>query len=189
MDTKAYGNPDYRKYIVIRHKSGKLQEAIAVTEKAWNEFVPDRPFEYLILEQELAGLYHEEMIMSKLSAIFTILVIFIAGLGLYGMASYLADQRTREIGLRRVMGASRFHIVGLLMRELNYLILAAIGIALPVAYLLVHNWLENFAVRISLNWMVFVVSGLFALLISTLVSTYKALSAYREKPVDILKYE
>lgn len=189
MDKKAYGNPDYRKYIVVRYKPGEMQEAMTYTEKVWKEFVPDRPFEYLNLEKELADLYHEELIMSKLSAIFTILVIFIAGLGLYGMASYLADQRTREIGLRRVMGASRYHIMELLMKELNYLILAAIVIALPVAYLLVHNWLENFAVRVPLDWMVFVVAGLFALLISTMVSTYKALSAYSVNPLDILKYE
>lgn len=189
MDKKAYASPDYRKYIVIRYQPGRQHEALSYTEKAWNEFVPDRPFEFVILEQELKGLYHEEVVMNKLSAIFTILVIFIAGLGLYGMASYLADQRTREMGLRRVMGASRFHIAGLLMKELNYLILAAIVIALPLAWLLVHNWLDNFAVRIPIDWMVFAMAGLFALLISTVVSTYKALSAYRVNPAEILRHE
>ncbi|HOW26515.1 MAG TPA: ABC transporter permease [Bacteroidales bacterium] len=189
MDKKAYASPDYRKYIVVRYQPGRQHEALSYTEKAWNEFVPDRPFEFVILEQELKGLYHEEVVMNKLSAIFTILVIFIAGLGLYGMASYLADQRTREMGLRRVMGASRFHIAGLLMKELNYLILAAIVIALPLAWLLVHNWLDNFAVRIPIDWMVFAMAGLFALLISTVVSTYKALSAYRVNPAEILRHE
>ena len=189
MDKKAYGNPDYRKYIVVRYQPGMQQEAMAFTEEIWNEFVPDRPFEYVNLEKELSGLYHEDMVMSKLSAIFTILVIFIAGLGLYGMASYLADQRTKEMGLRRVMGASRFHIVGLLMKELDALILIAIIIALPAAWLLVHNWLENFAVRTPADWVVFMVAGLFALLIATAVSTYKALSTYRANPAEILKYE
>jgi putative ABC transport system permease protein len=189
MDKKAYGIPDYRKYIVVRYQPGMQQEGITFTEKVWNEFVPDRPFEYVHLEKELAGLYHEELIMSKLSAIFTILVIFIAGLGLYGMASYLADQRTREMGLRRVMGASRFHIVWLLLKELNALILVAIIIALPAAWLLVHNWLDNFAVRTHLDWKVFVLAGLFALLISSMVSSYKALSTYQVNPADILKYE
>lgn len=189
MDKKEYGNPDSRKYIVVRYQPGRQQEAITFTEKVWDEFVPDRPFEYVNLEKELAGLYHEELIMSKLSAIFTILVIFIAGLGLYGMASYMADQRTKEMGLRRVMGASRFHIVGLLMKELNTLILIAIVIAVPAAWLLVHNWLENFAVRIHVDWLVFVLAGLFALMISTVVSTYKALSTYRVNPAEILKYE
>ncbi|MDD5507722.1 MAG: ABC transporter permease [Bacteroidales bacterium] len=189
MDKKAYGNPDYRKYIVVRYQHGIQQEAMAFTEEIWNEFVPDRPFEYMILEKELEGLYHEEVVMSKLSAIFTVLVIFIAGLGLHGMASYLADQRTREMGLRRVMGASRFHIVGLLMKELNVLILVAIIIALPTTWLLVHDWLKNFAVGTPVDWKVFVAAGLFALVIASIVSTYKALSAYRVNPAEILKYE
>ncbi|HNS16392.1 MAG TPA: ABC transporter permease [Bacteroidales bacterium] len=189
LDKMAYGIPDYRKYIVVRSQPGKLTEAINHTEKAWNEFVPDRPFGFLILENELENLYRDELIVSKLSAIFTLLVIFISILGLYGMASYVADQRTREIGIRRVMGASRYHIVQLLSRELNYLVLVSVVIAFPLTYLLVRNWLNDFTVQIRPDWKVFILAGLFALFIATLVSVYKALSTYRTKPVKTLKYE
>ncbi len=189
MDKKAYGNPDYRKYIIVRSRPGKLGEAMEHTQKVWNEIVPDRPFEYIILEKELENLYREELIMSKLSAVFTGLIIFIAILGLYGMASYVTDQRTKEIGIRRIMGASRFHIVQLLGRELNYLILVSVVIAFPLTYLLVRNWLDSFTVRVPLDWKVFILAGLFALLLTTLVSLYKALSSFRVNPVDTLKYE
>ncbi|MBP6977950.1 MAG: ABC transporter permease, partial [Lentimicrobiaceae bacterium] len=141
MDKRAYGDPDYRKYIIVRSQPAKIREAMVYTEEIWKEIVPDRPFEYLLLERELANLYREELIMSKLSASFTLLIIFIATLGLYGMVSYIADQRTREIGLRKVLGASRCHIFELLSREMNYLILVSVVISFPVTWLLVRNWL------------------------------------------------
>nr|MBP6979003.1 FtsX-like permease family protein [Lentimicrobiaceae bacterium] len=109
--------------------------------------------------------------------------------GLFGMVSYIADQRTREIDLQKVLGASRCHIFELLSREMNYLILVSVVISFPVTWLLVRNWLDHFTVQIPLDWKVFVLAGLFALLIANLVSVYKAFSSYRVNPVDTLKYE
>jgi putative ABC transport system permease protein len=189
MEKQAYGKDAYLKYVVIRHEPGRLKESMDFTEKLWNQFVPGRPFEYLVLKNELDKLYREENIMSKLAGIFTLLVVFVAGLGLFGLASYTLDQRTREIGIRRVMGASLVHITGLLTKELNWPILVSVAVAWPLAWILVRNWLDQYSERIRIDWTLFLLAGASAFLISLLISFYKALSSFRTKPVDTLKYE
>lgn len=183
------GETPYRNFFVIRHAPGKMKEVLAYAEKIWDKLAADRPFDYLIHEQELEKLYHEEVIMSKLSGIFTLLVIFIASLGLFGLASYSVDQRTKEIGIRRVLGASALQIFRLLTQELNTMILLAILIAWPFAYFLTSSWLNQFSERVRLDWKVFFISALIALVISLFISIFKAVSSYRVKPAEILKYE
>jgi putative ABC transport system permease protein len=189
MEKQAYGKNPYIKYIAIRHNNGQLKESVGYIEKVWDQFVPGRPFEYLLHKNELDKLYREEIIMHKLAGIFTVLVIFIAGLGLFGLASYTVDQRTKEIGIRRVMGASLVHITGLLTKELNWLIVIATLIAWPVAYFMLRGWLDQYSARIRIDMIVFLFAGVAAFLIAFLISFYKAVSSFSTKPVDTLKYE
>ncbi|MCD4747281.1 MAG: ABC transporter permease [Bacteroidales bacterium] len=179
----------FLKFMAIRIAPDKHKKIIAFIETKWKEFAPDRPFEYSFLDQELSKLYKDEDNLGNFSLIFTLLIIFIASLGLFGLVSFMAEQRTKEIGIRKVLGANVANIIILLSKEFIKLILIAIIIAWPIAFLLIDEWLNHFAYRTDINWFVFILAGLFALIIVLLITAYKAYIASRTNPVDTLKYE
>ena len=179
----------FLKFMAIRIAPDNHKKTIDFIETKCKEFAPNRPFEYSFLDQELKKLYKDEDNLGKLSLIFSLLIIFIASLGLFGLTSFMAEQRTKEIGIRRVLGAKVTDIITLLSKEFLKLIVIAILIAWPIAFLLIDDWLSHFAYRTAINWFVFILAGLFALIIALLITAYKAYVASQTNPVDTLKYE
>lgn len=179
----------FLKYMTIKVQDGNEKKALEYIEKLWNESAPDRPFEYTYLEQELASMYSEEENLSRLSFIFTFLIIFIAVLGLLGLSSFIAEQRTKEIGIRKVLGASTFSIIQSLTSEFVKLIILSSIFAWVLAWLVMSYWLDHFSYQTNLKWHVFVLSAIFALLIAVLISSIRAWFATTTNPVDTLKHE
>ncbi len=174
--------------LLVRY-SGKADDVIAATEKRWKEQAPGDPFEYAFLDQNFDELFREDQRLSHLFFVFTGLAILIACLGLFALASFTAEQRTKEIGIRKAMGASVTSITTLLSKEFTLLVLVSIGLAVVPAYLMVKHWLSQFAYRIELGTTVFVLSGLAALMIAWTTVIYQSLKAAMVKPVNSLRYE
>ncbi len=179
----------YTSYLVVRYVPGQLSEIVPYIRKVWDQYVPERPFEYKILEEELKKTYREEDILFQLSAIFTAIVLLIATLGLYGLASFTVYQRTKEISIRRILGADFIRIAALLSKEFNMLVLFSVAIAWPLTYLAVSYWFSHFAYHVNTGLLVYLLGGMMALLITTLVTVFKTFTATRLKSVDYLKYE
>lgn len=173
----------------VKVQAGKMPQTIAFLEQEWYQMQSEQPFEYMLLEQSLEKFYQNDKRTRTIYTIFSLLALFVASLGLFGLAAYTTESRTREIGIRKVLGASEPGIVGLLSREFAKWVLLANVIAWPVAYLLMDNWLNNFAYRIDIPWPVFLLSGLLTLVIAMLTVVYQAVKAARSNPVDAVKYE
>ena len=190
MKEKAWEINFFMKYAAIRTTGKNNAEAIRYIESKWSEFEKEKPFDYFMLKDELKRLYNDERNLGNLAVAFTFLILFVAAMGLFGLASFMAEKRTKEIGLRKVMGASVFDILMLLQREFTWLIVIAMVIAWPVSYFLVDSlFLQQFALRVPFNIWVFLLSGFFALAISLLIISYRALKASLINPVETLKYE
>jgi putative ABC transport system permease protein len=179
----------FLKYMAIRILPGSANNALSYIENLWHKTAPDRPFEYFFLEDELAELYEDEENLSKLSFIFTLIIIFIAALGLLGLASFLAEQKTKEIGIRKVLGATTMNIIKNISKEFVWLILFASIFAWIIAYIFITDWLNNFPYKISVNWLVFIISAMLAMALALLITSFRAIMASRADPVDTLKYE
>jgi putative ABC transport system permease protein len=176
-------------YIAIRVNTSSYKKILTTIEKEWNVFAPNRPFEYSFLDQEIQNLYDDEDKFGKFSVMLTILALLIASLGLIGLTSYIAEQRTKEIGIRRAMGATISSVIRLLSNEFVKLILLANLIAWPIAYLVAYNWLNNFTKRIPVNLLLFLFAGLGTLVIAVLITSYRAMKASARNPADTLRYE
>ncbi len=179
----------FLKYMAIRISPGNEKNTLMFIEKKWNEVAPDRPFEYSFLDRELDVLYKDEEILSKLSLIFTIIIIFIAALGLLGLSSFMAEQRTKEIGIRKVLGATSMRIIQTISKEFFWLILLSSIIAWILAYLVMKDWLSHFAYQTTLNWMIFIAATFIAMSLAILITGFRAFIASRANPVETLKYE
>jgi putative ABC transport system permease protein len=177
------------RYIAIRVNTDRYSKVLGEIEKEWNLLAPDRPFEYTFLANELDNLYRNEDKFGRFSIMLTILALVIASLGLVGLTSYIAQQRTREIGIRRALGASTASVVRLLSNEFIRLILLANLVAWPVAYFVTDSWLDNFTRRISIDLSLFLAAGLATLLLAFLITGYRALVAAARNPADTLRYE
>jgi len=152
-------------------------------------FSPDFPYEYSFLDQGVEDLYQAEQKLGKIFSAFAFLAIFISCLGIFGLASFTAERRTKEIGIRKVLGASISHIVMLLSKEFSRWILIANVIAWPIGWYAMHKWLQNFAYRSSLNPLLFIFAGLLSLVIAALPVGYQAIKAAVADPIDSLRYE
>ena len=166
-----------------------LREAVANVEQAWKETLPHAPFEYVFLDDQIEQSYRTEEQLRQVVGLGAGLAIVIACLGMLGLAALGAQRRTKEIGVRKVLGASAAQIVLLLSREVTRPVLLAIGIATPVAYLLMRRWLEGFAYRAALSWEVFALAGAAALVVAWLTVSYHAVKAALADPVESLRYE
>jgi putative ABC transport system permease protein len=174
--------------VLIRY-SGKPNEAITEAEKMWKQYASSDPFQYAFLDQNFDELFREEQRLSSLFLVFTSLAIVIACLGLFALASFTAEQRTKEIGIRKAMGASIGSITALLSKEFTLLVLISILLAIVPSYFMVNYWLSQFAYRIDVGVLVFVWSGLAALVIAWFTVLYQSLKAALVKPVNSLRYE
>ncbi len=166
-----------------------MQQTIAGIEAAWKELAPEAPFEYTFFDQDLAAQYKAEQRLGKIFSLFTGFAILVACLGLFGLAAFTAEQRTKEIGIRKVLGASVAGIVGLLSKDFLNLVLIANIIAWPIAWWVMSRWLDDFAYRVEIGWWVFAVAGCIALLIALLTVSYQAVKAALSNPVKSLRAE
>jgi putative ABC transport system permease protein len=173
----------------IRIRSGNVSGTLAFIDNILKEYVPEFPFELHFLDEEVDRLYQSEQRAGVLVRIGTFLALFIACLGLFGLASFTAEQRTKEIGIRKTLGASVPGIIRLMTKEFTKWIVMANVIAWPVAYFMMNKFLQNYAYRISLGIWIFIVSGLAALCIALLTVGYQSVKSARMNPVESLRYE
>lgn len=176
-------------YLVARLKGHHIPEALDHIKKIWKIHIPDIPIEYHFVDDMIDELYQSEERLSSLISTFTLLAIVVSCLGLFGMASFMAQQRTKEIGIRKVLGASVSRIIVLLTREFTRLVLVANIIAWPFAYYAMHNWLNDYPYRIKIGLEVFLISGFAALVIAVLTVIFQAVRAAVANPADSLRYE
>jgi hypothetical protein len=175
--------------VIVRTKPGSTEATIKALGKISQQLNPAYPFTYNFLDQDLANLYSGEQQMGSIFNLFAVLAIFISCLGLYGLSAFMAQQRTKEIGVRKVLGASIFNIVYLLSTGFTRLILVATAIAIPLSWFAINSWLESFAYHINVNWIVFVCASLAALVIAWLTVSYESIKAAVANPVKSLRSE
>ena len=180
---------DVSNVTALRIKAANFKDAVAAAENTWKKFVKDRPFHYAFLDQTLARQYHSEQITQKIFTIFSSLAIFIACIGLLGLAAYTTQQRTREISVRKVLGASVSNIVGMLSKDFLKLVLIAALIAFPVAWWGMHKWLQSFAYKINIGWWVFAIAALAATMVALFTISFQAIRAAIANPVKSLRTE
>ncbi len=174
---------------LIKTEPGKTKEALASLERLTKELNPQFPFSYLFMDEEYAKLYRSEQIVSDLSNGFAFLAIFISCLGLLGLAMFTAEQRTKEIGIRKVLGASMVSLFNLLSRELLVLVTLSMIIASPIAWYAMNSWLSEFAYRIDIAWWIFVIAGLLAIIIALVTISFQTVRALVANPVQSLRSE
>ena len=176
-------------WVFIKTTEESMPEVMQFAEQEWRRINPGHPFEYTFVERENDMMYQSEMKLSRLFSIFTVIAIYIACLGLFGLASFTVVQRTKEIGMRKVLGASTRGIVLILSKEYVKWVVLANVFAWPFAYYFMRRWLEGFAYHTSLNIMAFFASGILALFIALLMVSFQTIKAAAANPVDSLRYE
>ena len=176
-----------RDNVYVRLNSRNTVAGIQYVESVFREFDSANPFEYSFLDENFSRQYNAEKLQGKLLMAFTILAIIVACLGLFGLITFTAEQRRKEIGIRKVLGSSVSRIVLLLANDLMKLVVIAILIATPIAWLAMNKWLEDFAYRIELSSGVFIVAGIIALAIALVTVSFQAIKAAMENPVKSLR--
>ena len=176
-------------YLAIKIRPDQMAETIADIEDAWQAFVPGEPFEYAFLDQRIGSLYQADRQTGQMVGIFSGLAIMIACLGLFGLAAFIAESRVKEVGIRKVLGASVSGIVRLFTQDFLKLVVFAFLLAAPIAFLVMRSWLEAFAYRIDISWMLFVMVGGIAVLIAFATVCYQSMRAALINPVDALRAE
>ncbi len=178
---------EYKEFLLLKMKVSDLAQIISTIENNFKTVAPNVPFDYSFLDKNIEKLYLEEKRTASIAVIFSILAIFVACLGLFGLAAFTAEQRQKEIGIRKVLGASVAGIVRLLSTDFVKLVLVALLIAFPLAYVVMDNWLKDFAFRIDIGWQPFVFTGFCALVIAILTVSFQAIKAAIANPVKSLK--
>jgi len=175
--------------IIIRMQPGKTREALASMEQVYREINPNYPFAYQFVDEEYRKLYNTELVILKLIVLFAVLAISISCLGLLGLVMFSAEQRIKEISVRKVLGASITEIVAMFSKDFLQLVLIAFCIAAPVSWLSMHSWLQGFAYRVAISWWIFVIAGASAMLIALATLSYQAIKAANTNPVKSLRSE
>lgn len=186
VDVKEY---EYFGVILVRMQTGKTNEALASLEALYHDINPNYPFDYHFIDQEYAKMYRSEQLMTKIADVFAGLAILISCLGLLGLVMFAAEQRTREIAVRKVLGASVSSIITLLSKDFLKLVLIAVVIGSPVAWWAMNNWLQKYAYRTEISWWIFALAGVGALVITLLTVSYQAIKAALMNPVKSLRSE
>jgi putative ABC transport system permease protein len=181
--------PSFFNQFLVRVRSDNISAALNHIGDQSKKFVPHQPFEYSFMDKTYEKLYHSDKRFGKILNYFTFLAIFISCLGLFGLVSYTSDQRTKEISIRKVFGASIQDIILLLSREFMILVMIAVVIAWPIAYYAMNKWLQNFAYHIPLKIQIFLLSALTAGILTLITLGYQAVRAARANPVDSLRSE
>ncbi|MBN2411175.1 ABC transporter permease [candidate division KSB1 bacterium] len=176
-------------YILIRLKTGDVAQSLQSLETTWRHNFAEYPFEYRFLDERINKLYSSEQQVEKIMKVFTLLAVFIACLGLFGLASFTTAQRRKEIGIRKVLGLSVGGIVKMLANDFTQYVLYANLISWPVAWFAMSKWLQNFAYRIQLHFWMFLTAGVLALCVALLTIGYHSIRAATANPVEALRYE
>ncbi len=175
--------------IAMRINTKNIPALISEVEKKWNSMGPGQPFSYTFLDADFNKIYNAEQRTGKLFITFAIFAIFIACLGLFGLVTYAAEQRVKEIGVRKVLGASVGEIVAMISKDFVKLVLIAFVIAFPVAWLMMNKWLQSFAYRINISWWVFAIAGLLTIAIALITVSFQAIKAALANPTSSLRSE
>src|SRR5450432_222407 len=186
LDVKEY---EYFGVIIVRTIPGKTKEALASLAKVYKDINPNYPFSYQFVDEEYKNLYSNELIIAKLSILFASLAILISCLGLLGLVMFSAEQRTKEIGIRKVLGASMGSIIGLFSKDFLKLIFIAFLIAAPLAWYIMNHWLLDFAYKIDLSWWIFALAAAISILITLLTVSQQAIKVAIANPVKSLRAE
>jgi len=184
-----FWNPQSIGQIYVRAAAGHTPEAIAAVQRIWRNYNAEYPFEYIFLDDVYNKMYATDQRTGSLFEVFAFIAIFISCLGLFGLMTYTAQLKTREIGIRKVLGASVVSVTGFLAKEFISLILLAILIATPIGWYSMNRWLQDFAYRIPIGWWVFPVAGMFVLIIAILTISFQAIKAALANPVESLRTE
>jgi putative ABC transport system permease protein len=175
--------------VLVRTQPGRTETTIQALEKINKQLNPSFPFSYGFVDQDINNLYQGEQQMGRLFNVFAMIAIFISCMGLYGLSAFMAEQRTKEIGVRKVLGASVFNVVYLLSTGFTKLILIAIAIAIPITWFATNKWLSSFAYRINIGWTVFLIASLGALAIAWMTVSYESVKAAIVNPIKSLRTE
>jgi len=175
--------------VTVRFNAEDHREAIELVTTTWKKYSNGEPIEFVFIDQTLDDMYRTEQQMGALFSIFTVIAIFIASLGLFALASFIAEQKTKEIGVRKAMGASGFSIVRLLSTEFTKFVFIGFLIAIYPAYYFIDSWLQSFAYQVSYGVGIFILSGLAGFIVAICTVAYQALKAARTNPSDALRYE
>ncbi len=175
--------------LAIRIQQGNIPSVLEAVKNKWKAVAPGQNFDYAFMDEEFNNLYSSEQRTGKLFVSFATLAILIACLGLFGLVTYAAEQRTREIGVRKVLGANTAHLVGMISKDFLKLVVIAAVFAIPLAWWAMHQWLQDFAYRVSLSWWIFVGAGSIALLIAIITVGFQAFKAALQNPVTSLRSE
>jgi len=173
----------------IKAKSGKTSVDIENLSEKWKKIFPDQVFEYKFLNDTIADFYKSEHKALNLFILFAAITIFLCVLGILGLSLSMNERRTKEIGLRKVNGANVSEVIVLLNKDFVKWVAIAFVIAIPVAWFIMHKWLENFAYKTGLSWWIFLLSGFLALVIALLTVTWRSWRAATRNPVEALRYE
>ena len=173
----------------VRLKAGNLKDQMAMVQKAWKTVAGDQDFEYRFLDESIDSMYREEQRLGTIVRYASVLSIFIACMGLFGLATLIVARRTKEIGIRKVLGADIKGLVGLLSKDFMVLVIIASVVAFPIAWLALNKWLQDFAYRISIEWWVFIIASCIALLIALITVSFQAIKAAIANPVKSLRTE
>lgn len=181
--------PDIVDFISVKVNPVDLASTLAFMEASWEKVLPDASFGYYFLDNTFAALYEQERQLSKAILGFSLVAIFLACLGLFGLSLFTAERRTKEIGVRKVLGATVLDIIGLLASDFTRLVIFALVIAFPVSYLVMNNWLNDYAYRIDISWWLFALCALFVVGISWLTVSWHSMRAATVNPVESLRSE
>ena len=181
--------PSRFRNMTLTFEPQNVADILALTEKTWDSLFPNNVFRYYFLDDQFGRLYETEERLIRIVGSFTLLSILLSCLGLFGLAAFMAEKRTKEIGIRKVLGASVSNITVLFSKDFVRLIALANGLAWPIAYIAIQKWLQNFAYRINMGLWIFVVSAALVLFIALLTLSFQTIKAATANPVNSLRYE
>lgn len=179
----------YFNNLSVKISGGNTTAALGIMERSWKKFFPETPFEYTFLDESFDRLYQSEQRQATIFTSFACIAIFIACLGLFGLSAFAISQRVKEIGVRKVLGASTGGLVGLLAKDFLKLVAVAAIMAFPIAWYAMNSWLKDFAYRVSIQWWVFIAAGVLAALIAFITVSFQAIKAASANPVKSLRTE
>jgi putative ABC transport system permease protein len=181
--------PEVNNFYSLKFQTANVHQTIASIAKVWNKYFPESPFSYFFLDELYNAQYKSDGQFGKVFGLFSFLAIIIACFGLFGLSAYNVLQHTKEIGIRKVLGASVKHIIYLLSKDFLLLVLIAFVVAVPVTWFTMNSWLHDFAYRINISWWIFLIAGLIAILIAFITVSFQAIKAAIANPVKSLRTE
>ncbi len=185
----TYLAPNRARYVLVKTEPGNLSEIVSTIKEVWATAVPGFPFEFEFVNEQISDIYEQEKRLGDLAGVFSIIAIIVACMGLFGLVAFAAEKKTKEIGIRKVLGASEHSLITLVSKEFLTLILFANIIAAPIAYLYLQSWLQDFEYKIDISFSFFIMAGFLTCLIALGTIFYQAIKAARKNPVEALRYE